>query len=178
MYTDEEFYEISLKGIVAYSITCFENVLLSLKYNDEEWKEVLEDLWLYTSIKYIDDWQDIVSDIIPSHLLEFDNYEDSDFETLTLNDYEKLYKIYVDCDEIINNVMLNIFFLGTSQNHKNEDTVVKVIPNINYIKDIINCLELNNMPVPNINSFKQYSATEKDGWGFDFEGRKLSKILK
>jgi len=41
MMSMDKFKQISLRGRVAYGVSCFENVLLALKYNLNDWKIVL-----------------------------------------------------------------------------------------------------------------------------------------
>ena len=52
----EELKNISIRGRMAYLISSFENVLLHYNCNKEEWRWLLEKLWSYTKIQYIDDW--------------------------------------------------------------------------------------------------------------------------
>ena len=93
------FKNISLNGRVAYGISCLENTLLYLNYNVEDWKIVLEYLWEFTNIEFLDDWSSKVVEIIPSHFLEFRTYEEHDFEYLDKNSFQYLYNLYQDIDE-------------------------------------------------------------------------------
>lgn len=61
-----DFKNIVLKGRVEFSISCFENTLLSLNYNVNDWRIVLEYLWEVTSIQYLDDWNGVIGEIITS----------------------------------------------------------------------------------------------------------------
>lgn len=67
----EKFRHISMRGRVAYGISCFENAIIALKYDINDWKIVLNYLWEFTNIQYLDDWNDIVVELIPENLTEF-----------------------------------------------------------------------------------------------------------
>ncbi len=50
-----KFGHISMRGRVAYGISCFENAIVALKYDINDWKIVLNYLWEFTNIQYLDD---------------------------------------------------------------------------------------------------------------------------
>ena len=100
-----DFKNISLNGRVSYAICCFENTLLHLKCNVSDWKIVLEYLWEFTSIEYLDDWSDTITEIIPSNLLEFKDYEKHEFEYINEETFNYLYNLYQNVDEKIDDLM-------------------------------------------------------------------------
>lgn len=50
------FRQISVRGRMAYLLCIFENLLIYFKCDKEDWKWILEKLWQYTNIEYLDDW--------------------------------------------------------------------------------------------------------------------------
>ena len=66
----EELKNISIRGRMAYLIRSFENVLLHYNCNKEEWRWLLEKLWSYTKIQYIDDWMYELAEYMPNSILE------------------------------------------------------------------------------------------------------------
>ena len=74
----EELKNISIRGRMAYLISSFENVLLHYNCNKEEWRWLLEKLWSYTKIQYIDDWMYELAEYMPNSILE-DTMEDAEW---------------------------------------------------------------------------------------------------
>ena len=175
MITDELMY-ISLRGRVAFGIGCFENMLLSLHYNVEEWKIVLEYLWQFTSIRYLDDWNGMVSEIIPSNLLEFREYAKHDFEYLDESTFRYLHNLYQNIDEKVDYIMSSIYNIGTSHAYSIIEGFGQ--QSLEQLELLINYMDKNNIPLPHINDFKKFAITENKGWGNKFNGKEISCILQ
>ncbi|MEK4171376.1 hypothetical protein MHI22_07360 [Lysinibacillus sp. FSL L8-0312] len=169
------FRKISLNGRVSFSISCLENTLQYLDYDVNEWRIILEYLWDFTSIKYIDDWSGVISEIIPENLLEFKLYEEHDFEYLDEENFEFLSKLYQNLDKKIEFVMTSIYYIGTS--HAYTKIVDYGQDSLDELEILINYLIENHIPLPDVNPFKLFSIGENNGWGNAFVGSKLSKIL-
>ena len=71
----EELKNISIRGRMAYLISSFENVLLHYNCNKEEWRWLLEKLWSYTKIQYIDDWMYELAEYMCCSLCKLLQYE-------------------------------------------------------------------------------------------------------
>lgn len=170
-----DFKNISLNGRVAFSISCFENTLLTLNYNINDWRIVLECLWEFTSIQYLDDWSDKVGEIIPDNLLEFKTYEEHDFEYLDEKSFEYLYNLYQNIDEKIDDVMTAIYNIGNS--HAYSVIVEYGQKSLDELEILINYMTINNITLPDIKSFEKFSIEENRGWGNKFDGRSISRIL-
>ncbi|NLL81465.1 MAG: hypothetical protein GX231_04050 [Tissierellia bacterium] len=171
----DDFKNISLNGRVAYGISCFENTLLSLNYNVNDWKIVLEFLWEFTSIEFLDEWSSIVVEIIPDHLLEFKTYEEHDFEYLDRNNFKYLYNLYQGIDEKIDSIMTSIYNIGTS--HAYSVIVEYGQKSLDELGLLINFMTEHKLQLPDIEPFLKYSIEENKGWGNKFDGKALSKIL-
>ncbi len=62
--------DISIRGRMAYLICSFERLLIHTGINIEEWEMVLDKLWAYTSVDYIDDWMYELAEYMPNCILE------------------------------------------------------------------------------------------------------------
>jgi len=169
------FKKISLNGRVSYSIGCFENTLRFLNYNVNEWRIVLEYLWEFTSIKYLDDWSGMVAEIIPENLLEFKFYEEHEFEYLDEKNFNYLYQLYQSIDEKIDFVMTSIYDIGTS--HAYSRIVEYGQNSLDELEILINYMKKNNVPLPDVSLFEKFSIEENKGWGNSFDGKSISSVL-
>lgn len=170
-----DFKKISLNGRVSYGISCFENTLVHLNYNVSDWKMILEYLWEFTSIEYLDDWSGIVSEIIPENLLEFKTYEEHDFEYLDENNFKYLYRLYQNIDEKIDFVMTAIYNIGCA--HAYSGIVGCGEESLEELGILIDYMIKSNIPLPDIGPFIRFSITENKGWGNKFDGKSISSIL-
>ncbi|MDR9856627.1 hypothetical protein RJP21_23775 [Paenibacillus sp. VCA1] len=171
----EKFKNISFRGRVAYGISCFENALIALKYDLNDWKFILNYLWDFTSIQYLDDWNDIVVELIPENLLEFKTYEEEEFERLSKEEFIYLYNLYQNVDKSIDILIRNIYELGISHAY----TVIEGYgeSSLKSLDRIIKFMIENKFPLPSLDPFLSFSIEENRGWGNKFDGKSLSKIL-
>lgn len=166
---------ISIRGRAACCISCLENALLHYGYNCQEWKFVLEHLWSFMNAQYVDNWFYETADIVPKFLLEDIKYDEEEFELIDEKKFHELYELYNRTNEIIKELIKLIFDLvsvelyGRIQGYS-EGTIV-------IVKRVIQLCKKENIQLPDIADYKKYSFSIADGWGEDFEGRKLSKIL-
>lgn len=167
--------KVSLRGRVAFAIRCFENTLLELHYNVNEWKRVLEELWKFTDIKYLDDWSGMVSEIIPDNLLEFRTYEEHDFDYLDEKTFIYLYNLYQKNDENIDILMTSIYNIGTS--HAYSVIVGCGKESLYEVELLIKYMTSKGISMPDVKDFEQFSIKENEGWGNKFEGKVISCIL-
>lgn len=164
--------KISIRGRMAYAICLFERLLLYYKCNKQDWIWILEKLWAYTSVEYLDDWMYEFAEWLPDSILE-DGLDD--FEFITREEYEHLYKLYNrSCLEIRLFIKI-IFELGSI------DLYSKLTDNspntLKKLEEAIDIFKANNINVISIEPFKKYSFEECNGWGERFDGRSLSIIL-
>lgn len=169
------FKDISLNGRVAYAISCFENLLLSLNYNSVMWNDVLKYLWEFTSIQNLEEWNDKIAEIIPENLLEFNSYEEDDFEYIDKDTFKKLYELYQNIDTKVEFIIRQIFYIGSSHSYSRIDGCGQ--NSLDQLDILIEFMRSNSISLPDIKPFLKYSIKENKGWGNDFDGSKLSKIL-
>ncbi len=172
---DNDFMNISIRGRATYCISCLENALLHYGYDFQEWKFVLEHLWNFMNVKYVDNWFYQTADIVSEFLLEDIEYDEEEFELIDEKKFHELYELYNCTNEIIKDFIKLIFDLvsvelyGRIQGYS-EGTIV-------IVEKVIQLCKKENIQLPDIADYKKYRFSINDGWGEDFEGRKLSKIL-
>lgn len=164
--------KISIRGRMAYAICLFERLLLHYKCDKQDWIRILEKLWAYTSVEYLDDWMYEFAEWLPDSILEDDL---DDFEFITKEEYEYLYKLYKkSCVEIRLFIKI-IFELGSI------DLYSKLTDNstntLKKLEEAIDIFKANNINIISIEPFKKYLFEERNGWGERFDGRSLSIIL-
>lgn len=170
---NKKFENISMKGRMAYLILCIETYLNEL-FPDKDWHILSQWMWPVTS-EYWDEWDDRFIEIIPEYLFEFDSYEDSDFESLSLEDYEYFTGLFADMPEDFNQLLLSLHemqkvYCYTSIPGKGTES-------IKIIDEVCSILEKTDLALPDITTVEFSHFTEKDGWGEDFDGTNLSLIL-
>lgn len=171
--TISDFVNISMNGRMAYLILCVEKYLLS-KYPDTDWSILAKWMWKSTS-DYWDEWGNKFIEIIPEYLFEFDSYETSDFEAISKDEYLYFSNLFRDKQDIINELLQKLYDMQ-------EVYIYTSIPGngneaIQIVLDMCNLLENENVPLPELSIVSFSSFKEKDGWGENFDGEKLSLIL-
>ena len=165
---------ISIRGRMAYCISCFENVLLQYGYDKEKWEFVLEQLWSFMNVEYVGDWFYQTAEILPECILE-DEYNEDSYEFIDKRQFNELYKLYADTCKVIKQIIRLIFELGSRELYGriqgcSESTIV-------VVEKVVKLCEKENIQLPDMADYKKYSFYVNGGWGGDFDGRKLSKIL-
>ena len=160
---------------MCYAISCFENVIIELGCNAEDWKIVLNYMWSFTDIEYLDDWNEIMAEIPPEDLLEFKSFEEHDYEWISEEEFLHLYKLYINLDARIETLFSMVYCLGIS--HAYSAITNYGQRSLDEINKIIDFMTSNKFTLPEIESFQKYSIEESQGWGNRFNGKVLSKIL-
>ena len=173
-----DFTDISLSGRMAYEICCTEDSIICLGENPNDWAYVFECLWDFTSLKDLDRWEELASEIIPDCLTEFKDYDRHEFEFMPKDTFEFLYNLYTNTKnyEIINKLINKVYNLGISHSHS--VIIGYGQASLNCIKDFLDFLSKNGLPIISTANFLQYSISEQEGWGKPIDGRKLSRIIK
>lgn len=173
---EEKFKNISIKGRVAYGISCLERALICYSCTLKNWEWVLEKIWEFTSIEYLDDWFYEMAEFLPDSLLEDNEYIPEEFEYITEKQFYILLELYQkESNQVINQIFNLIFEMGTFDLYSRLE---------NYSPNTLICLEkinnimvLNNIELPSVANFIRYSYYENKGWGNSFEGKVNSIIL-
>jgi hypothetical protein len=161
-------YNISIRGRVAYSALCLENAINKLKCKNSGWNSVLDIIWSFTSIQYVDDWLYMISHVMPSSILE-DDYEEN--EMLGFDKYQEIKSLYHITPSVIFEILEFIYECGTV------DLYGKIIDNspktLRIINDLEKIMKENEIPLPNTKVLEKYHFEENEGWGKTFNRQDL-----
>ncbi|WP_109833251.1 hypothetical protein [Reichenbachiella versicolor] len=161
----EEFKEVSIRGRVGFAILCFESFIeIQDSSNLQEWKYLLKKLWEFTKLKFVDDWLDLVSAVMPLSVLE-DPFDPE--EVITIDEYSFLKKLYARSDPKILELIEFIFKLATVELYSE---IKNYSPRtLDLLNDIIGVCKSANVKIPDVSLFKKFSITDSSGWGFPFD---------
>lgn len=159
---------------MSFCINCFEEALIFLKCDVNKWMSVLEDLWTFTSIEFLDDWSGLIAEILPKCILEFNDYNDN-YEYIDEEKYHYLHALYQNIDARLEKIIDYIFHLGESHAYS---VIINSGPeSLNALQKLIDHMNKNSLPMPDIEKYKFFSINENKGWGNRFDGKTLSIIL-
>lgn len=175
MNTDE-MREISARGRVAYAICCLENILnfKNAPQRDEVEKTLLQQLWHFTTDNMAL-WQHQVGEMIPFVVNDENQYNNNDFEFLSYSFFNRLREYYKGCDKVILVVINLIYELGTTNLYVPIDNDKLRESTLENVQKIIDLMEQNQIPLPEINLFKAFPITENKGWGRKFVREEIFK---
>lgn len=168
----ESLKDISIRGRIAYLICSFEQLLLHYNCDKGEWVNILQKLWTYTNIEYLDDWLYELAEYMPNSIFE-DTMEDAEY--ITEDEFNYLYDLYSKTSQDILLFLEIIFKCGTCELYTKlyDDSP----STLKKIKEGLDILSMNNIDIVDISPFVKYSFNECDGWGECFEGKYLSLFL-
>lgn len=171
----EDFKMISIRGRVAYSIRCLENVLIQYKCNTDKWIFILEKLWSYTDIDFFDDWHYCMAELIPESVLESEDYQPDDFDFITESQFKEAYQLYSTTEGVIKDTINMIFDIGISEFYgRLENYGQKTLVNL---ERLLVYLKTKAIALPDIDNFRKLSYEIANGWGDKFSGKEYSSIL-
>ncbi len=167
-----DFTKISMNGRLAYTIMCAERYAIA-NYPLKEWKRLFSWLWKATSSFY-DEWYYRFMEILPEYLYEFKNYEDSNFDYLSKEDYMFYYELLKDVDVNMKTLIkiptdISMIYSYMPIPGIGEDSIKLVNKSIKILKN-----KMIELPDPTQILFSSFE--EKNGWGEQFDGKKLSII--
>lgn len=172
----EDFKNISIRGRVAYGIACLERALLVYHCQNSMWNSVLEKLWSYTSVKYLDDWYYEIAEYLPDSISETTEYISSEFEFLSEEQFNDLKILYGESNIIIEKLFRLIFEMGTIDIYgKLEKHSMNTLDKLGEILKIMN---IANIELPEIQFFLKYRYEDNNGWGECIDGKEYSLFLK
>lgn len=167
----EQFKNISMRGRVAYGILCLESTLNSEEKFSKGWKLVLERLWSYTEIKYLDEWQDKTLEILPSSIMEIENFEEEDLEYVSQTEFDVLKSLYGNANNMVLDMIEVIFYIGTLELFGSISN--GAIQSLKQLEKLLSIM--NSIPVepPAIGLVRRYSFQEENGWGTSFNKKEI-----
>lgn len=168
----DKFKDVSIRARVAYLICSFERLLLHYNCKKEEWRGVLEKLWTFTTVEYLDDWLYELAEYMPNSILE-DTMEDAEY--ITEDEFNGLYDLYSKTNQEILLFMEIIFKCGKCELYTK---IYDYSPDtLKMIEEGIRILNACKIDLVDVNAFEKYSFDESDGWGECFEGKEFSVFI-
>lgn len=168
----EQFKDISIRGRVAYLICSYEKLLLYFNYDKNDWTSLLEKLWSYTSIQYIDEWMYELAEYMPNSILN-DTFDGCEY--IVEDDFYRLRDLYRQTNNDVLHFLDLIYQCATLEIYsKICDYSPLTIDIIQVAEDI---LVNNNISLVDVHSFRTYSFRYCNGWGEPFNGKQLSLFI-
>ena len=169
----KDFENISMIGRMAYGILCVESYLQS-RFPDDDWTTLSELMWEATS-SYWDEWDNKFIEVIPEYLFEKVSFVESAFDCLTETEYNSFTELLKDKPSAVNDLLMKLHELQEVYCYTN-------IPGrgdeaIQIVLDICGILTQEGVELPSVSFVEFSSFSEKNGWGEQFDGRKLSFVL-
>nr|MCR4655052.1 hypothetical protein [Lachnospiraceae bacterium] len=107
--------------------------------------------------------------------IENDSYEESDFECISEDEYDYFSSLLYGLSDDFNCLLLKLHEL--QQVYCYESIPGNGIDASKLVIEACAILKKNKIPVPDLEKVAFSRFDEKDGWGNDFDGTKLSLIL-
>lgn len=202
--SSSQFEKISIRGRVAYAICCLENAMETYGVQGESWNLLLKNLWSFTTLPsetaplegggvelILERWVYINDRFLPSSVIETDYslvqaYNMRDGFPNMLPDEETYnrarYEFIAQSNDVINEICRKIYNIGSCEIWGGLDK--RSLSTLHGLQKLIDYMKANDIPLPDVEPFKQYEYAPKDvngdyyGWGYTFDGRIHSKYLK
>jgi hypothetical protein len=164
---NHDFFFITIRARVAYAICCIENAVLKYDLQILNWDEVFEFLWRYPTSNEIKDlalWHENESEFIPLCVLGDLTYSEKMFEYLTEEQYNRFQNIYKKSNDTVCELINKTATIATQNLYSG---VCDGSPStLRYIDELIEQMKNNNILLPNIDFFNQFSYPEnpKSDW--------------
>ncbi len=168
----DDFENISIRGRVAYLLCSLEKLLIHHNAEPDDWNWVLEKLWTYTELEWLDDWMFMASAMLPECILAGGPKK---HDLITESECHELRKLYSKSTDDIKTMMQIIHYVGTEELFGNipehsPSTLAKM-------REAVGILEAEGVNPPDPRPFGRYRFSECDGWGKRFTGKGLSCFL-
>ncbi|ORX82071.1 hypothetical protein BCR32DRAFT_4648 [Anaeromyces robustus] len=175
-----DFNTISMVGRMAYVIMCVERFLVAV-YPEKDWKLIAKKMWKATSHNW-GDWPIEFYEIFPEFIFSTNGYNSEEYEYISEDEYHIVLDLYNDITSESKNDMFDTLKYILKQPFEMamvyEGTVIgDGKESIKIIENSESVLLKNNIALPDGNCLKFSSFSQRNGWGDDFEGEKLSIIL-
>ena len=171
---------ISMNGRMAYVIMCAERFLTAV-YPDKDWSPVARKMWKATADNWAD-WANEYCEIIPDVILSTDGYDAKGYQYISEEEYHAFLSLYDgitsgredNISDIVDHMLnmpyeMAMVYEGTSVGDGKES--------LDIIKNTEDILLENNIPLPDSRLLSFSPFSQKNGWGNDFDGERLSVIL-
>jgi hypothetical protein len=159
--------EMSNRGKVAFAICCFESAIDFFVQDKKKWSFVDDELWKFcnSNMAY---WHEQFGEITPFVVCEKIDFDLKEYKYLTREQHDMLLELYNGTNKVIISILELVYEVAITNIYviiHNEKTKTDALP---YLQSLIDIMNENNIPLPDIEMFKQFPVTENNGWGRDF----------
>ena len=170
-----DFYDVSIRGMVAYCILCLESYVLET-YTNHDFGPVLRLAWDIVGPEgYIDQNADRFMEAIPEYLFEFDDYDEVELEYLTREEFDELRGLLDPDDQTLGLLMHRVYDVVMCYAY----VAVANPPRdaVDLVYDTIGALRERGIALPDFELVRDLSFNEYDGWGAHVSPEGLSRVL-
>lgn len=164
MDIEKVFKKISIRGRFAFGVKCIERYISENKIEIKSIDKLLTQLWEFTESENLDVWDEKISDLNPTNILEieYEKFPD-DFPTIDASKYKELKKNYQNLNQDLIKLISKTIEIGTSNLYGGTGAYSNhsLIPTIEVYK----IAEKSLSKMPDVNSFIQFRFSEFNGWG-------------
>ncbi|WP_108867402.1 hypothetical protein [Aquimarina aquimarini] len=157
-----EFNDISIRGRVAYAIMCLENAIKWYKKDNLDWSFLFQLLWSFMKGN-VADWHYPMAEATPRSILFDAEYSVKEMNYINREEYSKLTNLYNSSNEVIIFILNKLFEIGTRDLYSSISN--NSLDTLEYLEDIIDIMNKNKIPLPEVKFFKKFSINENNGWG-------------
>lgn len=148
------FKTISIRGRLAYGVTCLERLCKTWNVLNKRMDLLIETLWAFTSSENLADWENTILNLLP---------DDDRVETYACEfGYSHL---EITKQKVLTNIIWDVMEIGQGNLYGAFESKYSLLPLIKAIST----LEKNKIDLPKIKLFKKSNVLECNGWGNPIE---------
>ena len=148
------FEPISIKGRMAYGITCVENLFKTWNIKNEKIDLFIECLWTLTSSDHLGQWDEEIHSLLPDND-EIETYA-NEFGYNNLNLVQQ---------KVLSNTIWDVIEIGQGSLYGAFNSKFSLLP----LMTVIETLEKQNIELPEITPFRKSKVSERNGWGLPID---------
>ena len=162
------FEKISIIGRAAYAVCCLERFVKEQGYDAGEWQILLDKLWAFAEMEFVDEYANLVIDCNPDCILEFPDYHDAyGYQSdISERDFDALYQLYSQCEKvdtitlIMDGIddMLSPHLYTVNEPPARESLTVMETELYPYLQTVVRTM-------PPVEAFAMYSICDNHCWG-------------
>lgn len=159
----EDFYNISIRGRIAYCILCLKKYADTVYPNDDFVSVYTMACRIIDGSDYVDEAAYRYMEIIPEYLFEFRDYQSSDFEYLSEQEYGWFVSVLNLNDKYLNSLMNQIY--ETAMLYAYTTVPIPAKRTAEMILEVIEVLKQCGITPPDISAVSEYTYDESDIFG-------------
>lgn len=170
----KDFNNISMVGRYAYALLCIEK-LFSTKHKDKNFKQVFSFLWRGTKENVWDSMSEFAQDLTNDFLFASQEYDQDNFIIINQDNFKEFYTLFDDMNDISNKCFKLLFEFLTVYENTGISGFGK--ESIDILFELFDVLKENDVSLPSLDLVNFSKFSERNGWGNNFDGSKLSIVL-